>query len=395
MQDANIIKTKKLYYDDAYATDFTAVILAAKDGDVVLDQTLFFPEEGGQSPDTGTLGGRPVVDVQIRDGEIHHILGPDASAGHDALVPGCAISGRIDWKRRFSNMQQHSGEHIISGLIHSRFGYDNIGFHLSDREVTLDFGGPLTQDELDEIELAANRVVTSNIETEIRFVPGNDASLPYRSKLDLSGEVRLVVYPGVDVCACCAPHVARTGEIGLIKIVGVTNLRGGVRVSILCGERALALLQKEHRIVSETAGFLTTSADEVLPMTQKMREELRDLRAKNRALEIEALDAKILALPPDTEHAVLFVPELDTAAARAGVGRMSQFHPGYSAIFIGNGGGAPYSFVIGSQNLDARDAVALLRERFGARGGGKPDMAQGSVQAESEELRQFFNTAPV
>ena len=274
MQDASTVRTKKLYYEDAYATEFSAKALSVEGNDVVLDQTLFFPEEGGQSPDQGVLAGRRVLDVQIKDGEIHHILGDMAeeeervpygilrfaqndkaivseervpygilrfaqndkafvseerhlaavNGTDENLVPGMLVFGRISWPHRFSNMQQHSGEHLFSGIVHRSFGLENVGFHLSDSEVTLDYNGPLSMEQLLWVEREANAVIVRNIPCEVEFLSGEAArTAEYRSKLELSGEVRVVHFPGVDACACCAPHVARTGEIGCLKVVGVQN----------------------------------------------------------------------------------------------------------------------------------------------------------------------------
>ena len=243
MQDASTVRTRKLYYEDAYQTSFTARVLSIDGRDVVLDQTLFFPEEGGQSPDRGVLAGYKVLDVQIRDGEIHHILSEKPDNGLEALSPdaewkGSTVTGVIDWDHRFSNMQQHSGEHLFSGIVHRRFGLENVGFHCSDREVTLDYNGSLTAEQLQAVEREVNAAIVKNIPSEVRFLYGEEAKTAvYRSKLDLSGEVRVVTFAGVDACACCAPHVARTGEIGCLKVVGVQKWKSGVRVNILCGAR--------------------------------------------------------------------------------------------------------------------------------------------------------------
>ena len=227
MLDSSTVVTRKLYYEDAYMRDFEAVVLSIEGNDLVLDATTFFPEEGGQSADGGLLAGHEVLDVQIKDGYIHHYLGQAVS--EDAVLeiaPGLSVSGKIDWERRFSNMQQHSGEHLFSGLVHTKYGYDNVGFHLSDNEVTMDFTGVIPPEGLKDIETEVNRAITRNIPSQIAFLEGEEAAkAEYRSKLELTEAVRVVTFPGYDACACCAPHVRLTGEIGCLKVVSAINYK--------------------------------------------------------------------------------------------------------------------------------------------------------------------------
>ncbi len=388
MRDASEVRTEKLYYDDAYAVEFTATVISAEGGDVVLDRTLFFPEEGGQEPDTGVLGGFRVKDVQIRDGEIHHYLDPGEGGTAADWERGASVKGIIDRERRFSNMQQHSGEHLFSGVVHRRYGFDNVGFHLSGREVTLDFDGVIPAGDLDGIEEEVNRAITADIPSRIHLIPkGQTPEIEYRSKLDLDDEIRIVEFPGIDACACCAPHVRRSGEIGLLKVVGMIRWKSGVRVSILCGGRALRYLQEEHRIVTEAANFLTTSAAEVVPQIRRMKEEIRELAAGKAALAGKLLELRAESIPEEAEHALIFTAETDPKAARETVTRLAERHPGYAAVFTGSDG-AGYSYVIGSRERDVREICALFRERYGGKGGGRPGFVQGAVAASEEELRK-------
>ena len=217
--------TKKLYDLDAYGTEFEAKVLTCEEVKkkdttgyaVTLDQTLFFPEEGGQSPDQGTINGISVLDVQIKKDVIIHTLAAPVEVGS-------TVKGKIDWKHRFYNMQQHSGEHIFSGLVHSRFGYENVGFHLSDQTVTMDFNGVLSEADVAEVEYAVNEAIIKNIPIEVTFPTKEELeTLDYRSKIEIEGQVRIVKIPGYDVCACCAPHVKRTGEIGMLKVLNVQS----------------------------------------------------------------------------------------------------------------------------------------------------------------------------
>ena len=213
--------TRRLYYEDSHQREFDGEVLACEtEGEafqVLLDQTAFFPEGGGQYADTGALNGVRVLDVKDRKGMIwHKTEGP--------LEPGTRVHGIIDWEQRFDRMQQHTGEHIVSGLVHQRFGYDNVGFHLGEDYCTMDFSGPITREELKEIEREANRAVFADLPVTV-FYPSKEEleDLEYRSKIEIQGQVRLVSIPGYDLCACCAPHMAHTGEIGLIKLVNMIN----------------------------------------------------------------------------------------------------------------------------------------------------------------------------
>ena len=234
--------TIKLYDDDAYLKEFAATITEISEEKdyikVVLDRTAFFPEEGGQTPDRGLLNGIPVQDVQIKNDVIYHYLNKDEAG---TLKVGSEVSGQIDFNHRFSNMQLHSGEHIFSGLVFREYGFNNVGFHLSDNTATMDYDGVLTDEDVLKLETMANEVIVSNKRIFTSY-PDEETlkALNYRSKKELSGPIRIVEVEDTDVCACCAPHVKLTGEIGMLKIINRENHRGGVRITYLCGFRALS-----------------------------------------------------------------------------------------------------------------------------------------------------------
>lgn len=390
--------TGKLYYDDAYATDFEARVISCRektDGkqpagkqqkssgpvyEIILDQTMFFPEEGGQSPDLGTLNGTAVTDVQIRDGVISHMTGK-------AFEEGSTVRGAVDRRHRFSNMQQHSGEHLFSGLVHQKFGYDNVGFHLSDREVTLDFNGPITDEQILEIEHQANEAIFANLETQILYpTKEEEKQIEYRSKIEIEGQTRLVRFPGIDVCACCAPHVRRTGEIGILKVVSLQNYKGGVRVSILCGKRALQLFDREHGSLSAISNYLTTSADLAYDSVVKLKEENGRQKSALARVASSEMERTVAEVSPDLKNVCLFTDGADGKAVRDAVNSLVEKHEGICAFFNGNDSDG-YSFIIGSRTCDSREAGRILTEKFGARGGGKPAMIQGSVKASAEAIR--------
>ena len=243
--------TQKLYDIDSYIKEFDATVQSCETADgkyiITLDKTAFFPEEGGQTCDAGTIDGIEVLSVSIKDGVIYHTL-------PSPLEVGATVHGKIDFSHRYYNMQHHTGEHIISGIAHKLYGYENVGFHLSREDMTVDFSGELTRAQLDEIEILANKAIYEchNI---YAYYPKKDelSALSYRAKLDLSENVRIVNIADVDSCACCAPHVAYTGELGIVKIVDAVKHKGGLRIRMLAGVRAydyMAKVSKEASAVS-------------------------------------------------------------------------------------------------------------------------------------------------
>ena len=306
--------TNRLYYEDSHLTEFPAVVAAceqAKDyWKVSLDQTAFFPEGGGQAGDSGYLNDVEVFDTHEKAGEIWHYT-------REPLEVGTEVKGILDWNKRFSRMQQHSGEHIVSGLIHARFGYDNVGFHLGEEEVTMDFNGPITREELAEIEAAANQVVFDNVPILISY-PGKEelAILDYRSKIEIQGQVRIVTIPDVDICACCAPHVDRTGEIGLIKLTNVQAHRGGVRVNLLAGDRALGDYREKEASVKAISVLLSAKEALVADAVERLKQENFRLTGQLMTLNRALIRDKAAAVPEGSANPVFFEESLDADTGR-------------------------------------------------------------------------------
>ena len=270
------MQTEKLYEQDVTMRAFEATVLAcAPHGEryrVVLDRTAFFPEGGGQAADHGTLGGAQVLDVHAQDGVIFHEV-------DRPLAPGNRVAGEVDDARRMDLTQQHSGEHIVSGIVHRLFGYDNVGFHIGTAAVTLDFNGELDAEQLQNVERLANEAVWKDLPVHATYPPAEKLKeLPYRSKKPIDGPVRIVEVPGCDICACCGTHVRRTGEIGLIKVVDCIRYKGGVRVSILCGARALDDACRKQESVREIGALLCTRSEEAAQGVRRLLSERDALR---------------------------------------------------------------------------------------------------------------------
>lgn len=381
--------TIKLYDQLPYEAEFDAVVIECREivqenkkiYEAVLDQTLFFPEEGGQSPDCGTIESAKVLDVQLHKEVIIHTL-------DQPLEPGKTVHGCLDMKHRFFNMQQHSGEHIFSGLVHSMYGYENVGFHLSNQIVTMDFNGVITSAQAEEIEELANKAIAQNLPILVNYPSREElAAMEYRSKLELEGQVRIVTIPGIDVCACCAPHVRQTGEIGSLKVMGIQSYKGGVRISILCGFRALYAFREKAAVISSLAVSLSANQEGMAEAVEKLKAANQSLKSKLAAANTKLMEMLIAEILPEQEHVMLFVEEMDTPAVRHAVNRLIALHAGVCGIFSGSES-TGYSFIMGSSSVDVRSCANLLKEKCAARGGGSAAMIQGSVQAGKEQILQ-------
>ncbi len=384
-------QTIKLYDADAYQTKFGATVLSCEEVlvndekryQVILDQTLFFPEEGGQSADQGTIHNSKVLDVQIKNNIITHTL--------ELNIPeGSAVEGEIDWKHRFYNMQQHSGEHIFSGLVHAQFGYDNVGFHLSDQVVTMDFNGMLSDTDVRKIEQEANECIVKNLPIEVSFPQKEEIQdMEYRSKIELEGQVRIVAVPGYDICACCAPHVKRTGEIGMLKVVNTQNYKGGIRIFILCGFRALADYQEKMDNVVSISKMLSAKPELVAEATQKIKNDLGMIRQELITAKQELMMQKIAQISDQEVNVCIFEKEAEAGVMRTAVNALVQKHTGFCGIFVGTDE-TGYRYIVGIGEGDAREMGKRLKEKFQVKGGGSAEMIQGSLQGTAGKIKELF-----
>ena len=381
------METKKLYYVNSHLSQFFGRVLSCTACDrgfqVILDQTAFYPEGGGQAADTGTLGAVRVLDVRERDGAIVHLCdGP--------LSEGETVEGVIDFSLRFDRMQQHSGEHIVSGLINRRWGFHNTGFHMGTESTTIDFDGVIPAEALPELERLANEAVWQDLEV-ICSVPAPEVlpTIPYRSKRALPWPVRIVEIPGYDICACCGTHVARTGEIGIIKLLSVIPFRGGVRMEMACGSRALGILNRAYDQNRQVSQAFSAQWQETGEAARKMNELLSQYKFRITALErqIFAATAAGYTGAGDVVH---FEDGLDNVAVRELADAISQVCGGTAAVFSGSDD-AGYAFCLVSRTDDLRPLGKDLTRSLNGRGGGKPDCQQGRLQSPREAIAAFFS----
>ena len=387
--------TEKLFYQDSHLAEFEAKVLSCEPvtPDILpghsggfaaeLDRTAFFPEGGGQYADTGVLGGVRVTDVQEKDGRILHLL-------ESPLEPGACVKGCIDWEERFMKMQQHSGEHIVSGLVHSTFGYDNVGFHLGSEDCTMDFNGELTKEQLVQIEQEANRAVWKNLEIQTLYPSKEElAGMEYRSKIEIEGQVRIIVVPGYDVCACCAPHVSHTGEIGLIKLTHVQRYKGGARVTMLCGGRALQDYETKQEQAGQISALLCAKENEIAEAVRHLRDEADSLKYELGEKEKKLIAAKAEMIPKDGGPVCVFTEDIAGDSMRLLMNLVLEAGHSVCAVFHGNDSDG-YRYVIGSRTQNMRELVKGFNAAFDGRGGGKPEMVQGTARGCEDEMRTWI-----
>ena len=382
------METEKLYYADPFLTEFDARVLAceAEKGGyaVVLDRTAFYPEGGGQPYDTGVLGGVEVSEVHEKAGVVTHKCAAPLPVGE-------TVHGKLDWARRFDHMQQHSGEHICSGLICARYGCDNVGFHMGAESVTIDFNADIPWEELLEIEAAANRYIYEDHAIDIQLHRGAELdAIDYRSKKPLEGDVRIVTFPGADCCACCGTHTAATGQVGQIKILASENYKGGVRLSVVCGGRALREAQAMRSRQADIGALLSAKADQTAVAVHRVYDEYTALKFAHFGLCQQLFDAMAAQLGPD-ETAIRIVPGLDPDGLHRLAARLSEATTGLCAALTPNEKGTGYC--IARSGGDVRPLTKALNAALNGRGGGKPGICQGSCTATPEQVEEFLRKA--
>ncbi|WP_051646987.1 alanyl-tRNA editing protein [Sharpea azabuensis] len=381
------METVKLYDEHPYDTTFHATIQDIqydKNTTLILDQTLFFPEEGGQCADSGTIDGYEVIDVQISKGIIKHIL-----KGHVELEIGNEIQGEIDWNLRFSNMQNHSGEHIFSGIVHREYGYDNVGFHLGKDVVSVDFNGPIDEVSLRRIEKEVNQVIYEN--RVIRaYYPSEEelASLNYRSKKEVDSPLRIVEIENCDVCACCAPHVRRSGEVGLFKVVHMMNYKGGVRIFILCGQRALDYVLELDDNMNAIYHMLSANNSSVVKYVKQLIDTNNAL--KQEVFNLNKKEVQRLVEEANENHRYFFIEDLDKNLQREMVNSLAQRLEGYVGVFAGSDQ-TGYRFILASHNNDTTKLFDVLKSH-GAKGGGNALMVQGYIKTSQDTIEELLKS---
>ena len=381
------MKTEKLYESDPYIKEFDACVIASrfngKTVEVTLDRTAFFPEGGGQGCDVGTLGDARVLKTKTVDGEIIHFC-------DKSLPKGAKVRGAIDFDRRLRMMQCHTGEHLTSGLVKRLFGFDNVGFNLSDERVTVDTSGALTDAQVRELEREINRVIRSDVPVRAWYPTENELKgLEIRSKIELREGVRVVEIEGVDLCACCAPHLGSTGRIGSAHVAEYLSYKGGTRMYLLFGDDAVRDARERHDALAEVARLFSAKPPEAAAAARKYIEEKEALERKLAALTKEKLASKARELAAAKKNPVVFDAELSAKDCVTLCDLLTKETDGLCGAFAPKPEGG-FSGVIGRRGGGMKALAGEIRDALGARGGGTDEMYHGSFAANREEIERFF-----
>lgn len=380
------METERLYYEDVYKKEFSAMVTECRKGkkgyQILLDRSAFYPEGGGQPSDVGFLNGTEVLEVHEKNGELLHYT-------EEPLEAGTEVIGKINWERRFDLMQQHSGEHMVSGLIHEAFGYDNVGFHMGSDVITIDFNGMLDEQQIAEIEKQVNQKIWENSPVEISYpAPEELETIPYRSKKALTGKVRIVTFPGTDICACCGTHVTHTGEIGMVKLLSVVKFRDGVRMEMIAGKRVLEYLNLVNEQNHQVSVRLSAKPAQTAAAVNRLWEENYHLKGCVNHME-EEIFANEASKWSGKGDVLLFREDLGADSVRRLADAVTQSCGGLCAVFSRNQDGS-YKYAMGQKDGNLGKFTKEMNQALQGRGGGKPYFVQGSVQADRNAIEAFF-----
>ncbi len=377
--------TERLY-DNGHVRQFEATVISCTQSEkgflVSLDKTAFFPAGGGQAADEGTLNGEKVYDVFEENNNIYHLT----------KVPfesGAVVHGELDWDIRFVRMQNHTGEHLVCGIAHSLYGCENTGFHMGALGITVDLSILLNAEQIHEIERLANKAIYENADVRC-FYPDEEQlkTLGYRSKLELTENVRLVEIEGYDLCACCAPHVLKTGEIGLIKVLEHGSNRGGTRMLIKCGLDAYEDYCKKAVSVAAVSASLCAKQDEITQAVEVLKAEKAKLEFEIESIKKQSLEKYISRLKATNGNACVFADDADGDGLREIVNAGKTLCNGIFGAFASDANN--YRYCVGSNTVDLRAFAKEFNSALSGRGGGRPEMIQGSVKASKEEIISFL-----
>ena len=381
------METRKLYYEDCHLTEFTAMVQncrkTEKGWEIILDATAFYPEGGGQDCDLGVLGGSEVLHVREAGEQVIHLCNAPLPVGEE-------ITGKLCWERRFDLMQQHTGEHIVSGIIHRLYGWHNVGFHVGAETVTIDFDGPVPEPMLEEIQRQANEAVWKNLPVKCWYPsPEELPRVGYRTKKDLPWPVRVVEISGYDKCACCGVHTAYTGEIGLIKFISCVKFHQGVRIEMVCGARALATVSRIWEQNRKISQLLSAKLPETAGAVEALKDSLT--KEKSKTVQLKRRIFRTIAESYAGKKNVLHMEQgLDAGEVRELADAIGQVCDGIAVVASGEDEQG-YSLCLISRTVDVR---ALGKAAFGTlngRGGGRADAVQGNVKETEARIRDFFD----
>lgn len=366
-----------LFYKDNYLKEFNAKVLECITENnkikIVLDKTAFYPEGGGQPSDIGYIQNAKVIHVEEKNNKIYHEV-------DTALQVGQEVSCRINFEERFSNMQHHTAEHIVSGLICKNFNATNVGFHIGKDFTTMDFNVSLTENQIRDIEKKANEAIYKNIEVKEKiYSPDEVKSLSYRSKKELKEDVRIVSIEGYDICACCGVHVKQTGEIGIIKILKFDKYKQGIRVYILAGLKAVEDYTDKFNQINKISTLLSLKLNEVYNGVENLSKEVEDLKKEKSQLKNNILEEKLINIKQE-DIIILNINNLDSNDMKNFCNKLKQKANKIAGVISDN------KFIFMSDTENLKDLLNNLKEKFDIKGGGNNNLIQGQTSADFNRI---------
>ncbi len=380
--------TERLYDKNSHIKEFEALVTDViqtpeKKYGILLDKTAFFPGGGGQECDEGEINGIRVEGFIEENGNIYHIL-------DKSLEKGQTVRGKINFEKRFLNMQAHSGEHIVTSLIHNLYGYDNVGFHMGSEFITLDVNGDMSEEMMREIELLSNKVIYENVPVTVYYPSDSELkTIEYRSKLELTENVRIVEIEGYDKCACCAPHVKRTGEVGIIKLISSEKLKGKTRISMLSGYNALYDYEKKFENTRGISVLLSIKPNESLEGVKKLYDELNSKNFELVGLKRELLKLKYSDFKKEG-NIVAFEENADMQELIYAVNLISENNSGYVCVLSAKKDGNGFNYVIKNKEANLREKIKEINSLLNGRGGGNAEMVQGFFDTDKENIKKVL-----
>lgn len=381
------MEMNELFYRDAYVKEFEGMVVSCekyKDGyGIVLDDTAFYPEGGGQPGDTGYLNDIAVFDTKRIDDRVVHMT-------KEPIAAGTSVHGVLDWNKRFANMQAHTGEHLFSGIVHHLYGYDNVGFHMGE-VIQVDFNGPLSWNDARRVERLANQAVWRNEPVQIQYPDAQAlAMMDYRSKKELQGKIRIVTVGNEDVCACCGTHVRFTGEIGLLKVLTCEKHKDGVRLTMLAGAKAYAYMSMLFEQGQKISHLLSVPMEQLASSVKKLQAE--DAAALGKLQQLIRNDLLQKTEQADIREGLVTVfgegvnrNDLRFCAKQSLLRDEVQTIAVCSLEADGS-----CSYLIMSKCLPLRTLCRQLNQLLDGRGGGSDELIQGTFRKERKEIERVL-----
>lgn len=381
--------TQKLYDENSYIKEFEAVVVSCTKHDdyfeIILDKTAFFPTSGGQMGDSGYIEDAIVSETYYLDKSETEII----HKTNKAFDVGTNVFCKLDFDKRYTKMQNHTGEHIISGIIHNMFGYENVGFHLSnDSYFTCDYNGYIDPSTLSQIEKEVNLVIYQEKKVKA-YYPDDISNLNYRSKKPIDGKIRIVSIEDTDMCACCAPHVSNTGEVGILKIIDAIKYKGGIRITCVCGLDAYLDYKRRVDTEKELSILLNSNEKELVSAVKDQFENINKLKSEVSKLKNQLFDSIVLSIPNNEKRHIQFFENYSMDDLRQFSNKVVDKTNGTCLALSETEKG--FLFILISKDLNVLDIKQNMQANLNRKCGGNSSMISGNILSSKDDITLWFS----